>query len=71
MDISRIKRKTPAVTRVDEWTSAETGVGAAMAAGSQLEKGTCALLVIAATIIKRMTIRMFFGASIQRMFQWP
>lgn len=42
----------PAVTRVDEWTSAETGVGAAMAAGSQLENGICALLVIAASTIK-------------------
>lgn len=39
------------MTRVEEWTSAETGVGAAIAAGSQLEKGTCALLVIAANII--------------------
>lgn len=37
---------------MDEWTSADTGVGAAIAAGSQLEKGICALLVIAAKIIK-------------------
>jgi len=29
--------KIPAVTSVDECTSAETGVGAAIAAGSQLE----------------------------------
>jgi hypothetical protein len=36
---NRIKIKTPAVTRVEEWTRAETGVGAAMAAGSQLIKG--------------------------------
>jgi len=28
------------VTRVDEWTSADTGVGAAIAAGSHLEYGT-------------------------------
>lgn len=35
----RIIRNTPAVTSVEEWTRAETGVGAAMAAGSQLEKG--------------------------------
>ena len=38
------------MTSVDEWTSAETGVGAAMAAGSQLENGICALLVIAAKV---------------------
>lgn len=48
---NRIKRKTPAVTRVEEWTKAETGVGAAIAAGNQAEKGIWALLVIAATII--------------------
>ena len=48
---NRIRRNTPAVTRVEECTRAETGVGAAMAAGSQAEKGICALLVIAATII--------------------
>lgn len=47
---NRIKRKTPAVTKVEEWTRAETGVGAAIAAGSQAEKGIWALLVIAATI---------------------
>lgn len=45
---NRIKMKTPAVTNVDEWTSAETGVGAAIAAGSHLEKGIWALFVIAA-----------------------
>jgi len=39
------------VTNVDEWTNAETGVGAAMAAGSQAEKGICALLVQAASKI--------------------
>lgn len=37
---------------MDEWTKADTGVGAAIAAGSQEEKGNCALLVIAATKIK-------------------
>jgi hypothetical protein len=41
----RIKRYTPAVTKVDECTNAETGVGAAIAAGNQAEKGICALLV--------------------------
>ena len=36
---SFIKRKTPAVTRVDECTIAEIGVGADIAAGSQEERG--------------------------------
>jgi len=44
----RIKRYTPAVTKVEEWTKEETGVGAAIAAGSQAENGICALLVEAA-----------------------
>jgi hypothetical protein len=39
------KIKIPAVTRVDEWTIAEIGVGADIAAGSQDEKGNWALLV--------------------------
>ena len=33
----RYMRNTPAVTRVDECTRADTGVGAAIAAGSHLE----------------------------------
>ena len=33
----RCIRKIPAVTRVDECTRADTGVGAAIAAGSHLE----------------------------------
>lgn len=37
---NRISKNTPPVTRVDECTRADTGVGAAMAAGSQLENGT-------------------------------
>jgi hypothetical protein len=49
---NRINKYTPAVTRVEECTKAETGVGAAIAAGSHAEKGTCALFVIAAKIIK-------------------
>lgn len=44
-----MSRKTPAVTSVEEWTSAETGVGAAIARGSQLEKGNWALFVMAAS----------------------
>lgn len=45
--IARTNRYTPAVTNVEECTSADTGVGAAIAAGSQAEKGTWALLVMA------------------------
>ena len=33
------------MTKVDEWTSEETGVGAAIAAGSQALNGIWALLV--------------------------
>jgi len=36
---------TPAATKVDEWTKDEIGVGAAIAAGNQDEKGNWALLV--------------------------
>jgi hypothetical protein len=42
----------PAVTRVEEWTREDTGVGAAIAAGSHLEKGIWALFVNAAMTIK-------------------
>lgn len=41
----RITRNTPAVTKVEEWTSEEIGVGAAMAAGNQLLNGNWALFV--------------------------
>ena len=50
MRFIRINRYTPAVTRVEEWTKAETGVGAAMAAGNHAEKGIWALLVQAEVI---------------------
>lgn len=36
------------MTRVEEWTNADTGVGAAIAAGNQAENGIWALLVLAA-----------------------
>jgi len=49
--LKRYRIKIPAVTNVDECTSADTGVGAAIAAGSHLEKGNWALLVIAAIVI--------------------
>lgn len=47
----RINKNTPAVTRVDECTRAEIGVGAAMAIGSQAENGYWALFDEAASII--------------------
>jgi len=43
--LNLIKRYSPAVTKVEECTKAETGVGALIAAGSHLIKGNCALLV--------------------------
>lgn len=39
LSLIRIRRYTPAVTSVEEWTRAETGVGAAIAAGNQAENG--------------------------------
>lgn len=53
-DEKRISRKTPAVTSVEECTKAETGVGAAMAAGNHLENGVWALFVIAASRMEMM-----------------
>ena len=41
-------KNTPAVTRVLLCTKEDTGVGAAIARGSQLQKGYCALFVKAA-----------------------
>ena len=49
---NRHRRYTPAVTSVEEWTKEDTGVGAAMAAGSHAEKGTWALFVNAAKASK-------------------
>ena len=44
---SRATMKTPAVTMVAAWISAETGVGPSMASGSQVWSGTCADFPIA------------------------
>ena len=49
----RISSQTPAVTKVEEWTKADTGVGAAMAIGSQALKGIWALFVQEMKIIIR------------------
>ena len=57
----RIRRYTPAVTKVEEWTRAEIGVGADIAAGSQAEKGNWALLDIAAIIRNNIIIKLNFS----------
>lgn len=41
------------MTNVEEWTREETGVGAAIAAGNQLEKGIWALFVKEEIIINQ------------------
>lgn len=66
-----MRRNTPAVTSVEEWTSAETGVGAAMAAGNQLENGIWALLVIAATEMVKIIRYEYCEGHIVVIFQWP
>ena len=45
----RMRRYTPAVTMVAAWIIAETGVGPAMASGSQTMSGICADFPIAPT----------------------
>jgi hypothetical protein len=40
-----IIKKTPATTKVDEWMSAEAGVGASIASGNQTWKKNCAALI--------------------------
>lgn len=54
--MNRINKYTPAVTKVDECTKEETGVGAAIAAGNQEEKGIWALLVIQPKKISKLKI---------------
>jgi hypothetical protein len=54
-------KKTPAVTRVLLWTKAETGVGALIAIGSQLLKGTWALLVKAPNTMTSGTRASLYG----------
>ena len=46
MGLNRIIKNKPAVTNVEEWTKAEIGVGAAIAAGNQEENGKIADFVI-------------------------
>src|SRR6185503_14255985 len=49
----RVMRYTPAVTIVAAWISAETGVGPAIASGSQTYNGICADLPATPTSINR------------------
>lgn len=71
--LNRIIKYTPAVTRVEEWTRADTGVGAAMAAGSQAENGIWALLVNPAVIINKLivVINILFWLYINKKFHDP
>jgi hypothetical protein len=60
------------VTKVEECTSDDTGVGAAMAAGSQALKGICALLVKHPTIIITCNNLLHLNSiSFITLFQWP
>lgn len=52
--LNRSSIKIPAVTKVEECTKEDTGVGAAIAAGSHLEKGIWALFVKAAKTVNRL-----------------
>ena len=56
------------MTSVDEWTNADTGVGAAIAAGSHLEKGTWALFVSKPPKIKK---KIKGGSFSKRKYRWP
>ena len=38
-------KKTPAITRVDEWIKADAGVGASIASGNQTWAKNCAALI--------------------------
>lgn len=53
------------MTNVDEWTNDDTGVGAAIAAGSHAEKGIWALLVIAASRTQTEIIYFAFLSSVK------
>lgn len=66
-EVIRIIRKIPAVTKVDEWTKAEIGVGADMAIGSQAENGNWALFVHLAIIsmIIDISVNLLFMLSSQ------
>lgn len=56
---------------MEECTRAETGVGAAMAAGSQVENGICALLVVAASTIRKAVKTVSGEVHKLKGFHWP
>lgn len=56
---------------MEECTKAETGVGAAIAAGSQEEKGICALFVIAAATIISVIVKCIVWVGGMVISQWP
>ena len=53
------------MTKVEEWTKAETGVGAAIAAGNHALKGICALFVHPA-IIKKIKIQKILNLVLKK-----
>lgn len=59
------------MTKVEEWTKEDTGVGAAIAAGSQEEKGTWALLVERPKKIKSMATKEELDRKKSLKFQPP
>lgn len=66
MLLNWINKNTPAVTRVEECTREEMGVGAAIAKGSQVENGICALFVIDAIKIINVKIKFIFLFIIEK-----
>jgi len=66
----RIIKYTPAVTSVEECTKAETGVGAAIAAGSQAQNGIWALFVILVSISSNIN-NLNLGVLFIILFQLP
>lgn len=46
-------------------------MGAAIAAGNQLEKGICALLVMPAIIMNRHVMRLIEWCDMDKISQWP
>src|SRR3954469_21407431 len=61
--LSRATMYTPAVTIVAAWMSADTGVGPAIASGSQTYNGICADLPATPTSMKSVIARMTPGAT--------
>src|SRR5258706_13234084 len=60
----RVMRYTPAVTMVAAWINAETGVGPAIASGSQTYNGICGDLPATPINRKRVIARRMPGAGL-------